>query len=357
MNNLDFIDLLSLLAPGTKLREGIDSILEGEMGALIVVGLNSEVESMMDGGFEINCDYIPEKLFELCKMDGAIILSLDLAKIYFANVHLHPSISYQTNESGTRHRTAQRVAKQTNRLVIAISERKKVVTIYKGDIKYCIRKISDVMVEASQGLNTLKRYRFVLDKALSNLTMLELDDLVTLYEVTIVLQRFEKVRRIFNEMRTYTTELGVDGRLVKLHLNDLVQDLEDERKDFLRDYWNEKENEFDLSEIDKKLEKLKDDELKELEKLSDVLGYGGKTFTLGNRVIPKGYRILDKITKLTKKDIETLIATHGNLSEIQNSTIEKLLEIKGISKFKIKSIQSELKRLKITMVLGVNPTL
>lgn len=351
MNNPEFLEILSLLAPGTKLREGIDNVLDGEMGALIVVGLDSEVQKIMDGGFEMNCDYTPEKLFELCKMDGAIILGSDIAKIHSANVHLQPSMRFSTSESGTRHRTAQRVAKQTDRLVIAVSERKKVVTIYKGEMKHKLRSTSDLMEEASQGLNTLERYRFVLDKALGNLTILELDDLVTLYEVTVVLQRFEKVTRIFQEMNAYMVELGVDGRLVRLHLNDLIQDIESEKEDFLKDYWNYSNAPFNLYEVTDRLSKLTDDELKELEKLSAVLDYGKTYSALGNRVTPKGYRILDKITKLTKRDIDKIVSNYGNLSKIQETSTEELLEIKGISKFKIKAIQTGLKRLKVTVEL------
>lgn len=351
MNNKEFLEILSLLAPGTKLREGIHNILDGGMGALIVVGMDQEVQKIMDGGFEINCEYTPERMFELAKMDGAIILDTEVNKIHSANVHLQPNMRFATNESGTRHRTAQRVAKQTGKLVIAVSERKKVVTIYKGDIKHRLRNTADLMVEASQGLNTLERYRFVLDKALGNLTILELDDLVTLYEVTVVLQRFEKLSRIFRDMSNSMIELGVDAKLVELHLNDLIQDIESEKEDFLRDYWNEEVSPFKLDVASERLSKLSDDDLKELEKLSSVLNYGNIYSDLGNRVTPKGYRILDKITKLTKKDIEKIVKKYGNLSKIQEASTEEFLEIKGISKFKIKAIQTGLKRLKVTVEL------
>lgn len=351
MINSELLEVLSLLAPGTRLREGIHNILDGEMGALIVVGLDDEVEKIMDGGFELNCDYTPERLFELSKMDGAIIIDENVEKIHSANVHLQPNMRFSTNESGTRHRTAQRVAKQTDKLVIAVSERKKVITIYKGEIKHRLRNTTDLMGEAAQGLNTLERYRDALDKSLSNLTILELDDFVTLYEVTVVLQRFEKLTRIYQEMQNYIIELGADARLVGLHLNDLIQDIECEKEDFLRDYWNDINTPFDIEEIKERLSKLDDDDLKELEKLSSVLDYGKTYSALGNRVTPKGYRILDKITKLTKRDIEKMIATYGNLSKIQEASAEELLAIKGISKFKIKAIQTGLKRLKVTVEL------
>lgn len=351
MNSKEFLGTLSLLAPGTKLREGIHNILDGGMGALIVVGMDQEIQKIIDGGFEINCDYTPERIFELAKMDGAIILDSEINKIYYANVHLQPSMRFSTNESGTKHRTAQRVAKQTGKLVIVVSERKKVVTVYKGEIRHRLRNTADLMVEASQGLNTLERYRFVLDKSLGNLTILELDDLVTLYEVTVVLQRFEKLSRIFSDMSNTMIELGVDAKLVELHLNDLIQDIESEKEDFLRDYWNEESAPFKLDVIKERLDKLSDDDLKDLEKLSFVLDYGKTYSDLGNRVTPKGYRILDKITKLTKKDIEKIVKKYGDLSKIQEASAEEFLEIKGISKFKIKAIQTGLKRLKVTVEL------
>ncbi len=350
-NGMNKLEMLSLLAPGTRLREGIDNILDGEMGALIVIGYDDEIEKIMDGGFEINCDFTPEKLFELAKMDGAIIVDSDISKIHYANVHLQPAIHFTTNESGTRHRTAQRTAKQMNRVVIAISERKKVATIYNGDITHRLRGITDLMEEATQGLNTLERYRLILDKALGNLTILELDDLVTLYEVTIILQRFEKVTRIYKEIENYIIELGVDGRLVRLHLNDLIQDVEEEKANFLRDYWNENNEEFELEEVLSRLSKLSDEDLKEFEKLSAILDYGKTYSILGNKVSPKGYRVLHKISKLTRKDIEKIIDMCENLSTIQEATEDDLLEIKGMSKLKVKAIKNGLNRLKLTMEL------
>lgn len=351
MSDEKFLETLSLLAPGTKLREGIYNILDGQMGALIVIGYDSEIEKIMDGGFEINCAYTPEKVFELAKMDGAIIIDSDITTIHSANVHLQPSMRFSTSESGTRHRTAQRVAKQTNKLVIAISERKKVVTIYKGDIRHRLKSSQEIMEETTQGLNTLERYSLGLTRALSNLTILELDDLVTLYEVTVILQRFEKLSRIFREVKNYMIELGADAKLVKLHLNDLIQDIENEKEDFLKDYWNYKNGDFDIKEINKRLESLADEELKELENLAYVLDYEKNYSALGNKVIPKGYRVLDKITKLTKKDIEKIVKMYGDLYSVQEALEDNLSEIKGISKFKIKAIQSGLKRLKVTVEL------
>lgn len=351
MDEKKLLDILSQVAPGTELRDGIYNILDAGLGALIVVGMDEEVLKIIDGGFKIECEYTPERIYELAKMDGAIIIDEKIEKIYYANVHLQPSIAYSTSESGTRHRTAQRVAKQTDALVIAISERKKVVSLYKGELRYRLRKISEVITEASQALKTLERYRYVLDKSLGNLTILELDDLVTLYEVTSVLQRFEMVRRIKRELDNYIIELGIEGRLINLQLKDLIQGVKEEKDNFIKDYFNGDKDDLDIGYVTEELEKLSDNEIMELEKLSYILGYGKTYSVLDNRVSPKGYRVLDKITKLTKKDIEKLVSIYGDLSTIQETHMDELVEIKGISKFKVKAIQSGLKRLKLTMEL------
>ena len=236
MINKKLESMLMQITPGTPLRDGIDNILDGGIGALIVVGIDEIVEKMLDGGFVINCDYTPERVFELAKMDGAIIVDDECKKILYANVHLQVDRKYSSEESGTRHRTAQRAGKQTGKLVIAVSERKKVVSLYKGDIRYKLKNTSEITSEAAQALKTMERYRYVLDKSLANLTILELDDIVTLYDVAQVLQRFEMMRRIDDELKGYVVELGTEGRLMDLQLKDLEQDINEDMEEFLSDY-------------------------------------------------------------------------------------------------------------------------
>lgn len=341
-------DVLSVVAPGSKLREGLDNILDGQKGALIVVGVDEEVEKVLDGGFVLNCEYTPERLFELSKMDGAIILDDMVEHILYANVHLQPDKRYVTEESGTRHRTAQRIAKQLDRITIAISERKGVLTLYKGDLRYKLRTVQELMNEAAQGINTLERYRYVLDKSLINLTMLELDDLVTVEEVCTVLQKFEMFKRIKNEVIDYLFELGAEGKLLSLQLEDLVFGLKDEENEFLKDYYLEdEEDEEEL--LKKKLEELDDTELLDLAKLSNILGYGKTAKSLDNPVTTKGYRVLSKIGKLTKKDVDSLVEKFGELSEIQEATVDNLMEVKGISRFKANAVKRGFERIKFTV--------
>lgn len=348
MERKEWEKILTLIAPGSKLREGLDNILDGQKGALIVVGKDEEVEKVLDGGFFLDCEYTPERLFELSKMDGAIILDDDIEHILCANVHLQPDKRYVTNESGTRHRTAQRIAKQLDRVVIAISERKRVQTLYKGDIRYKLRSVQELMIETSQGINTLERYRYVLDRALINLTLLELDGLATVEEICIVLQKFEMFKRIKSEVTESLFELGSEGKLLRLQLEDLVFGLKDEVGEFLKDYYIEEEKNEDM--LSKELEELDDAELLDLAKISAILGYGKTAKSLDNPVVTKGYRLLSKFGKLTKKDIDSLIEKFGQLSKIEEATIDELSEV--LSKFKASAVKRGFERVKFMTEIG-----
>lgn len=215
MVNKKLEEMLLQITPGTPLREGLYNIIDAGIGALIVVGMDESVEKMLDGGFYINCDYTPERMFELAKMDGAIIVDEECKTIIYANVHLQVDRKYSSEESGTRHRTAQRAGKQTGKLVVAVSERRKTISLYKGDMRYKLKNMAEIMNEASQALKTMERYRYVLDKSLANLTILELDDIVTIYDAALVLQRFEMMMRIEEELEGYVVELGTEGRLIQ----------------------------------------------------------------------------------------------------------------------------------------------
>lgn len=347
MVNKKLEEMLLQITPGTPLREGVYNIIDAGIGALIVVGMDEAVEKMLDGGFYINCEYTPERIFELAKMDGAIIVDEECKTIIYANVHLQVDRKYSSEESGTRHRTAQRAGKQTNKLVIAVSERRKTISLYKGEMRYKLKNMAEIMNEASQALKTMERYRYVLDKSLANLTILELDDIVTIYDAALVLQRFEMMMRIEEELKGYVLELGVEGRLIELQLEDLAQDIHEEMLEFLSDY---KSEDVEYESILAQLREFNNTELLEIENFASVLGYKKSYSSLDNKISPKGYRILGKISKLTKKDIEKLVSNYGELSSIQEAPIEELSDTK-LSKLKIKAIKNGLKRLKFTVEL------
>lgn len=347
MDSKKLEEILKFVAPGTPLRDGLNNILEAGLGALIVVGFDEAVKKMTDGGFFLDCEFSPERVYELAKMDGAIILDDNCEKILYANIHLQPDRRFSSSESGTRHRTAERTAQQTGKLVVAVSERRNVITLYKDDIKYRLKETIAIESEASQAIKTMERYKYVLDRSLGNLTILELDNTVTMYEVATTLQRFEMLRRIGAEIRSYILELGVEGRLVNLQFQNLNQDIEEDELNLIRDYIPDN---MEYKDVKEQISLLDDEELLGIENFSSALGYGKTYSTLDKEVSPKGYRILGRIGKLTKKDVDKLVNEYNGISKLQDAPDEELSEMK-ISKAKIKAIKNGLKRLKLTVEL------
>ena len=228
---------LAAVAPGTPLREGLDRILQANMGALIVVGDGPEVLNICSGGFLLDAAFSPQRLSELAKMDGAIILAGDASRIARANVHLVPNPNVPTSETGTRHRTAERVARSIDVPVISVSEDMSIIAVYVNDEKHPLETIPRLLTRANQALQTLERYSQRLDGVTAALSALEVEDLVTVRDVVNVLQRTEMVRRIAEEIEGDIVELGVDGRLVELQLEELMGGVDDDRRLVIHDYF------------------------------------------------------------------------------------------------------------------------
>lgn len=349
--NRELEEMLSFIAPGTSIRIGIDNILDAGTGGLLVVGDEEEVMKLVDGGFFINCKYNPQRVYELAKMDGAIILNDATDSILYANVQLQPNPAIPTIESGTRHRTAERVAKQTGKLVIAISEKRNRITLYKNEMRYVVRNINDIISQANQAIKTLERYREVLDKALTNLTIMEYDDLVTLYEVSSILQKFELMSRVADDLEMYIIELGVEGRLIKMQLEEIMMDLKGEIHDLVNDYYNKDKESLNANLILKKITKLTQEELLELENMAFVLGYRKRYATLDTKIVPSGYRILGKIVRLTKKDVKIIVESFEGLTSILEASEDEIAEVDNISRFKARTIKNGIRRLRFTAQL------
>src|SRR5688572_26135379 len=228
-----------MVAPGQPLREGLDRILQANMGGLIVVGDGPEVLAICSGGFLLDAEFSPQRLSELAKMDGAIILAADSSRIARANVHLVPNPNVPTSETGTRHRTAERVARSVDVPVISVSEDLSIIAVYRNELKHPLEPVPRLINRANQALQTLERYKNRLDTVSSALSALEVEDLVTLRDVVTVLQRAEMVRRIAEEVDGYIVELGTDGRLVLLQLEELMGGVEDDRRLVIKDYFLE----------------------------------------------------------------------------------------------------------------------
>ena len=231
-------EVLKKIAPGTPIRDGLENILRAKTGALLLITDNPDIiKEVVDGGFYINEEYTSAKLYELAKMDGAIVLSGDLKKILFANAQLIPLHDIPTVETGTRHRTAERTAKQTGELVISISQRRNIITVFKGTSRYVLEETESVLNKANQALQTLEKYKKVFDSKLNILNEYEFNDIVTLDNVLTVIQRAEMVKRIVDEIQNSIYQLGEDGRLVNMQLQELIEGLQKEEDLIVKDYF------------------------------------------------------------------------------------------------------------------------
>jgi diadenylate cyclase len=342
-------EVLRFVAPGTELRAGLENVLRAKTGGLIVVGYSNEVMDLVDGGFSINCDFSPASLYELAKMDGAIILSDDGLKILFANAQLVPDSSIPSGETGIRHRTAERVAKQTGHLVVSISQRRNVITLYQGNFRYALRDIGVILTKANQAIQTLEKYKSVLDQAMTNLGALEFEELVTLQEVSMVIHRIEMVLRIKAEINRYINELGTEGRLISMQLEELVSNVEEETYLLIKDYC--KDVDCDPYEVIAELKKLSADELLENNTIVRLLGYSGNINVQEEPVSPRGYRILSKIPRLPSAIVSNLVEQFYDLPQVMMATIEELDEVDGIGEVRARAIKDGLMRIQEQMFI------
>lgn len=335
-------NILKLLSPGTSIREGLDNILRAKTGGLIVFGDSEEVMKSVDGGFYINSEYTPSYIYELAKMDGAIVLSSDLKRIVYANAQLLFDASINTYETGTRHRTAQRIAKQTDRIVVAISQRRNIITIYKKDIKYILQDTSVILARANQAIQTLEKYVNVLERVINNLNILEFQDLTTVFDVVTAIQRTEMVMRIVEEIKRHILELGNEGRLISMQLNELIRYIERDGILLIRDYCKDI---VDYNSIYLDIQKLNSEELVDLDVIAKVIGFGGVSL-VDTLISPKGYRVLFKIPRIPTNVIENLIKHFGELKYVIGATTEELDRVDGIGEARATAIRSGLKRIK-----------
>ena len=337
-------EILKIIAPGTPLRAGLDNILKAKTGALIIIGDTKEILDITDGGFKINEAYTPAKLYELAKMDGAIVLSKDLKTILLANTQVIPSSKILTEETGTRHRTAERTAKQTGELVISISQRRNIITVFKGDFRYVIEDTSKIITRANQALQTLENYKKVFDSKLATLNEYEFNDIVTLDNVITCLQRAEMVMKIAEEVKRAIYELGDDGLLVKMQLEELIENLPEEELLIIKDYIAPNRR-LTPEKVLKAIKEEMQSELKDQNKIAKLLGYDIFENYEEVAVYPKGYRILNKIPRMPNTIVANLVKTFKSFQHILVADIEKLDEVEGIGEIRARTIKQSLKRM------------
>lgn len=337
-------EILKLIAPGTKIREGLENILKAKTGGLIVIGDTKDVLDIVDGGFNLNVEYTSSRLYELAKMDGAIVLSADLKRILYANAQLIPSPNIQTNETGTRHRTAERTAKQTGEIVISVSQRRNVITIFKGDLRYVLQDSSKVITKANQALQTAEKYKKVFDDKLNLLNEYEFNDIVTLQNVIVCIQRAEMVLKVVDEVKRAIYELGEEGRLFQMQLDELFGNLDVEESYIIKDYIisSKKRN------VEKVLESIRlmnHEDLMKSQLIAKLLGYEDFDDYEEVNVYPRGYRILNKIPRMPNNIVENLVKNFKSFQHIIQADIPQLDDVEGIGEIRAKAIKQSLKRM------------
>jgi diadenylate cyclase len=344
------LDSLAQIAPGQPLRAGVDRVLQASMGALIVVGDGPEVLDICSGGFLVDAEFTPQRLSELAKMDGAIILAADASSIARANVHLVPNPSVPTSETGTRHRTAERVARSVDVTVISVSEDMGTISVYRDDQKRPLEALPRLINRANQALQTLERYKSRLDTVSAGLTALEVEDLVTVRDVVTVLQRAEMVRRIAEEIEGYIVEAGSDGRLVRLQLEELMGGVEDDRRLVLSDYVAPS-SAWAVDDAMGRLGGLSYDELLEPSVVADLLGRHVRRAELDTHLEPRGFRLLSKVPRMPRDLAERLVERFGDLQKIMRASTHDLSSVEGISMQRAQAIKEGLARLAETSIL------
>jgi diadenylate cyclase len=340
-------ETLRRLAPGTPLRDGLERILRGRTGALIVMGYDERVESLCDGGFSLDVRFAPTRLRELSKMDGALVLSTDGSRIVRANVQLVPDSSIPTDESGTRHRSAERTAIQTGYPVVSVSHSMSIVTVYVAGERHVVADSATILSRANQAVATLERYKSRLDEVSRQLSTAEIEDFVTLRDVMTVVQRLEMVRRISLEIEEHVIELGTDGRQLKLQLEELVGGNDLARELIVRDYHANPEPPTGIqvqSTLDE-LDQLSDTELLDLTALSKVFGYPSTAEAQDSAMSSRGYRAMAGIPRLQFAHIDLLVRVFGSLQGLLAASAADLQKVDGIGAMWARHIREGLSQL------------
>jgi diadenylate cyclase len=344
---------LAAVAPGTSLREGLERILRGHTGALIVLGHDKTVESMCTGGFVLDVEFSATRLRELAKMDGAIVLDRDATKIMRAGVHLMPDSSIPTNESGTRHRTADRVSRQVDLPVISVSQSMNLIALYVSGYRHVLEDSGGILARANQALATLERYKLRLDEVAGTLSALEIEDLVTVRDVAAVAQRLEMVRRIAGEISGYVLELGTDGRLLSLQLDELISGVDPDRELVARDYLPTPSGRrpYTVAAALAALDNLSAGDLLDLTTVAKALGHPGSVDALESAVSPRGFRLLAKVPRLPQPVIDRLVEHFGGLQKLLAAGIDDLQAVEGVGETRARSVREGLSRLAESSIL------
>ena len=331
----DFFSVLKMVSTGTNLRTALDGIIKMGKGAIIAVE-SPAIIPILDGGFRVNCRFTPQRLMELTKMDGAIILSNDLKRISLANVLLTPDSKIKSSETGTRHKAAERTAKQTASLVIAISERKNEINLFYKNLKYHLKGTPDILRRANEHIQLLEKQRELFDKNIEKLNKMELRNNPSLSQAMLIIQKGRLIQKISEDLKRYVLELGNEGSLIKTRLKELIAGIEKETNLVIKDY-----TKLDIKKSKILLESLSYDELLDSDNILSVLAYESPV-----PMQVKGWRILSK-TSLTESDIAKIIKESGSLGKAIYSNAREFAPILGEDKTQL--FREEINRIKLNV--------
>ncbi|MFO6505512.1 DNA integrity scanning diadenylate cyclase DisA [Corynebacterium freneyi] len=341
-------DLLKTLAPGSGIRDGLERIRRGRTGALIVLGFDDDVEALCDGGFEIDVAFAPTRLRELCKMDGAVVLSTDGTRIRRANVQLVPDPSLPTDESGTRHRSAERTALQTGVPVIAVSQSMNIITVYADGVRHVLKDSAEILSRANQALGTVERYRARLDAESEELFEAEMAGFASASEVVGVLRLSELLRRAAQSVSRDVVALGSDGHQLDVQLRELVADTAPDARLLLHDYLVTASGLPDEADVDAALAglaELPDPDLLGPRAVAQVLGFPTDAESLDERVDPRGYRALARVPRMQYSLMDKLVARFVTLPSMLRAQTEDLAALEGVGPLWARHVRQGLDRL------------
>lgn len=341
----EFLKVLAKIAPGTPLREALDSIVQMRNGGLIVLADLERVREVVQAGFYLDADFTPQRVVELSKMDRAIVIDEDLKKISYANAYLVPDPRIESAETGTRHLTAEKVAKQLNVVVIAISaERFGRVTVYYGPLRYVLQEIATLSARVNQALRILEQYRVTYNELSTELTALELDGRVLPYHVANILQNIVQMIDTDEQIRRWFVELGEERELMQLLLEWLMVGVREQAQLSVRDFQEKRKSPAAILE---EIRRLPPEDLLSTGKIMEILGYAGGEEILDQFIPSRGYRVLSQIPRLPMAVIDDLVSEFGSLRAILRATEQDLMEVKGIAEVRARAIRLGLRRLKL----------
>jgi diadenylate cyclase len=338
------LEALERIAPGADLRQAIDDIIRSREGALIVVGDPEALSFLYSGGIRLDQPFTPQLLFELAKMDGAIVVDPNVTKLAYANVQLMPDPTIPSNETGTRHRTAERVAKQTGALVISISQQRSTISLYTGPARYQLDPIVELLAKTNQALATLETYRQRLEQVLTRLTALEFQNAVVLDDVLVVLQRAEMTTRMAAEIERDCVELGSEGRLIRMQLTELIGEVPAERASVVYDYHVDGDGPKAQLALEG-LHAVPYRQLLDFERLAELLGYPRDVNPLDYSVTPRGFRVLSHIPRLPEQVVKRVARDMSGLDSIVRASQRDLEGIAGVGAVRAREIREGLRRL------------